>query len=98
MDNPDLRCNVDGHVSENTETARVEAGMNITWIVEPYVYHPGPVSFFMTKVQDASKASGSSEWFKIHDIGPKFTKRGGDWSDTQQREYSRHVWESSISC
>jgi hypothetical protein len=86
-----LRCNVDGHVGGETETARVEAGSNVTWVVDPYVYHPGPVSVYMTKVPDASKASGSTEWFKILDIGPKFSKRGGDWKPTQQRKYRRHA-------
>lgn len=88
MDNISLRCNVDGHVpGDDVQTARVEAGSTISWIVEPYVYHPGPISFFMTKVHDANRASGSTEWFKVHDIGPQFTPKGGDWSATQQRMY-----------
>jgi hypothetical protein len=35
----------------------------------------------MTKVADASTADGSSSWFKIKEIGPKFP--GGTWDMSQ---------------
>lgn len=77
----DLRCNTGGSTSHGTNTARVEAGGHVTWVVDPPIYHPGPVSVFMTKVDDAAQADGSTDWFKIHEIGPSFSKKGGDWKD-----------------
>ncbi|ORY15165.1 glycoside hydrolase [Clohesyomyces aquaticus] len=73
----DLRCNVGGGSSSGTTTVSVAAGSSITFTADTAVYHQGPVSFYMTKVDDATKADGSTNWFKIKEIGPKFP--GGTW-------------------
>jgi AA9 family protein len=44
------------------------------------VYHQGPVSFYMTKVANASTADGSTPWFKIKDIGPTFSNGNAKWN------------------
>ncbi|KIW02156.1 uncharacterized protein PV09_06640 [Verruconis gallopava] len=89
LEDPELRCNVGASNKVNgTKTVIVESGSNITWVTETYIYHPGPLSVFMTRVDNASTADGSTEWFKILDIGPKFTKRGGDWRHIQQSEFN----------
>ena len=43
------------------------------------VYHQGPVTFYMTKVQDAVAADGSTDWFKIKEIGPTFSNGQATW-------------------
>jgi hypothetical protein len=43
------------------------------------VYHQGPVSFYMTKVDSAASADGSSDWFKIKEIGPDFSSGQAKW-------------------
>jgi hypothetical protein len=40
----------------------------------------------MTKVDDATKADGSTSWFKIKEIGPKFP--GGTWDMEQSYSVS----------
>ncbi|KAF2477574.1 uncharacterized protein BDR25DRAFT_364432 [Lindgomyces ingoldianus] len=73
----DLRCNVGGGSSDGTTTVSVAAGSSVTFTADTAVYHQGPVSFYMTKVDDATKADGSTNWFKIKEIGPIFP--GGTW-------------------
>ncbi|EKG11102.1 Glycoside hydrolase family 61 [Macrophomina phaseolina MS6] len=66
----DLRCNVGGADGSKTSTVSVAAGSSVSFTADIAVYHQGPTSFYMTKVADASKADGSTPWFKIKDIGP----------------------------
>ncbi|KAF2191522.1 lytic polysaccharide monooxygenase [Zopfia rhizophila CBS 207.26] len=74
----DLRCNVGGGSSSGTTTVTVAAGSSVTFTADIAVYHQGPVSFYMTKVDDATKADGSTNWFKVKEIGPTFP--GGTWN------------------
>lgn len=74
----DLRCNVGGETGGSTSTVSVAAGSSLTFTADVAVYHQGPVSFYMTKAATTAAASdGSTPWFKIKDIGPKFP--GGTW-------------------
>ena len=43
------------------------------------MYHQGPISFYMTKVADAVTADGSTDWFKIKEIGPSFSGGQAKW-------------------
>ncbi|KAF2456416.1 glycoside hydrolase [Lineolata rhizophorae] len=79
LDSNDLRCNVGGESGAGTGTVSVEAGSKVTFTADVAVYHQGPVSFYMTKVDDASKADGSTPWFKIKDIGPTFNGGQAQW-------------------
>ncbi|KAF2200886.1 hypothetical protein GQ43DRAFT_55444 [Delitschia confertaspora ATCC 74209] len=83
----DLRCNVGGSTSSGTTTVSVAAGSSVTFTADTAVYHQGPVSFYMTKVADASKADGSTPWFKIKDVGPTFP--GGTWD--MSKSYSATI-------
>ncbi|KAF2729955.1 hypothetical protein EJ04DRAFT_515573 [Polyplosphaeria fusca] len=77
----DLRCNVGGGSGSSTSTVSVAAGSTVSFTADVAVYHQGPVSFYMTKVDSAAAADGSSSWFKIKEIGPKFP--GGTWDLAQ---------------
>lgn len=70
LESNDLRCNVGGEDGSTTNTVSVTAGSSVTFTADTAVYHQGPVSFYMTKVDDAAAADGSTPWFKIKDIGP----------------------------
>ncbi|TID14494.1 putative glycoside hydrolase family 61 protein [Venturia nashicola] len=87
----DLRCNVGCHNGTNTTTAVVGAGRNVTWIADVRVYHQGPVAVYLTKVENATTADGSSKWFKIMEIGPSFSPRGGDWEDIMQQGFEVQI-------
>ncbi|KAF2743032.1 lytic polysaccharide monooxygenase [Sporormia fimetaria CBS 119925] len=77
LSSPDLRCNVGGGSGSGTSTVSVAAGSSVTFTADVAVYHQGPVAFYMTKVQNAATADGSTPWFKIKEIGPRFP--GGQW-------------------
>ncbi|ORX95353.1 glycoside hydrolase [Clohesyomyces aquaticus] len=79
LNSPDLRCNVGGNTGGNTTTVAVAAGSSITFTADTAVYHQGPVSFYMTKVADAVSADGSTDWFKIKEIGPTFSGGQAKW-------------------
>lgn len=71
-----LRCNVNGGSGSGTTTVSVAAGSSVSFTADQAVYHQGPVTFYMTKVDSAASADGSTDWFKIKEIGPDFS--GGD--------------------
>jgi len=83
-----LRCNVGCNTGGSTSTEAVAAGSPVTWSSDVKVYHQGPVSFYMTKVPNAAEADGSTKWFKIKDIGPTFSGKGGNWDATQQQSFN----------
>lgn len=74
-----LRCNVGGASGSATTVVSVAAGSSISFTADQAVYHQGPVSFYMTKVSDAPSADGSSDWFKIKEIGPTFSGGQAKW-------------------
>ncbi|PSN73880.1 hypothetical protein BS50DRAFT_580750 [Corynespora cassiicola Philippines] len=73
----DLRCNKGAGTGGTTSTVSVAAGSSISFHSDTAVYHQGPVTFYLTKVDNAATADGSTPWFKIKEIGPKFP--GGTW-------------------
>jgi hypothetical protein len=76
----DLRCNVGASSNGgDTTTATVAAGSSVTMTADTAVYHQGPVTFYMTKVSDAQKADGSTDWVKIKEIGPTFSGGQAKW-------------------
>ncbi|KAF2115589.1 glycoside hydrolase [Lophiotrema nucula] len=76
----DLRCNVGASSGGgNTTTVAVAAGSTVTFTADTAVYHQGPVTFYMTKVSDAVAADGSTDWFKIKEIGPTFSGGQAKW-------------------
>ncbi|KAF2661682.1 lytic polysaccharide monooxygenase [Lophiostoma macrostomum CBS 122681] len=76
----DLRCNVGASANGgNTTTVSVTAGSSVTFTADTAVYHQGPVSFYMSKVADATASDGSGDWFKIKEIGPTFTGGQAKW-------------------
>ena len=79
----DLRCNVGGGSGGSTTTVTVSAGSSITFTADQAVYHQGPVAFYLTKVDSAPSADGSTNWFKIKEIGPKFSGSGATWDMRQ---------------
>lgn len=81
LSSPDLRCNVGGGSGSGTSTVSVAAGSSVTFTADVAVYHQGPVAFYMTKVTNAASADGSTPWFKIKEIGPRFP--GGSWDMSQ---------------
>ena len=89
LNSPDLRCNVGGASGANTGVVSVAAGSTVTFTSDVAVYHQGPVSFYMTKVNDATTADGSAPWFKIKDIGPTFSGGQARWD--MSRAYSVQI-------
>ncbi|KAF1812716.1 glycoside hydrolase family 61 protein [Eremomyces bilateralis CBS 781.70] len=83
LSSPDLRCNVGGATGGSTQTADVRAGATLGFVADQAVYHQGPVTFYMTKVPSASAADGSTPWFKIAEIGPKFSGNSAQWELSQ---------------
>lgn len=79
LSSKDLRCNVGGATGGSTGTVSVAAGSSVTFTADQAVYHQGPVSFYMTKVDDAATADGSTDWFKIKEIGPSFSGGSAKW-------------------
>jgi hypothetical protein len=79
LSSPDLRCNVGGSTGANTGTVTVAAGSSVTFTADQAVYHQGPVAFYMTKVDNAATADGSTDWFKIKEIGPSFSGGQAKW-------------------
>ncbi|KAF2734702.1 hypothetical protein EJ04DRAFT_492921 [Polyplosphaeria fusca] len=76
----DLRCNVGASASGgSTSTVSVAAGSSLTFTADVAVYHQGPVSFYMTKASSAVASDGSSEWFKIKEVGPTFGGGQAKW-------------------
>jgi hypothetical protein len=74
-----LRCNVGGGSGGSTTTVAVAAGSTVSFTADQAVYHQGPVSFYMTKVASAATADGSSDWFKVKEIGPTFSGGQATW-------------------
>jgi hypothetical protein len=74
-----LRCNVNGATGASTTVVSVAAGSSVSFTADQAVYHQGPVSFYMTKVDSATAADGSSDWFKIKEIGPDFSSGQAVW-------------------
>ena len=79
MADKNLRCNVNGNSGSGTTTVSVAAGSSVSFTADQAVYHQGPVSFYMTKVDSAAAADGSSDWFKIKEIGPDFSSGQAVW-------------------
>lgn len=76
----DLRCNVGASSGGgNTTTVSVAAGSSVSFTADTAVYHQGPVSFYLSKVPDASAADGSTDWAKIKEIGPTFSGGQAKW-------------------
>ncbi|KAF2272147.1 uncharacterized protein EI97DRAFT_386419 [Westerdykella ornata] len=79
LSSADLRCNVGGGSGGSTSTVAVAAGSSVTFTADQAVYHQGPVAFYMTKVDNAATADGSTDWFKIKEIGPTFSGGQAKW-------------------
>ncbi|KAE9966367.1 hypothetical protein EG328_008982 [Venturia inaequalis] len=69
----------------------VTAGGKVTWNADVKVYHQGPVAIYMTKVDNATAADGSTKWFKIKEIGPSFSSKGGDWKEAMQDDFEVQI-------
>jgi hypothetical protein len=74
-----LRCNTGGNSGSGTTTVSVAAGSTVSFTADQAVYHQGPISFYMTKVTSAASADGSTDWFKIKEIGPTFSGGQAKW-------------------
>jgi len=74
-----LRCNAGGNSGSGTTTVSVAAGSTVSFTADQAVYHQGPVTFYMTKVDSAAAADGSTDWFKIKEIGPTFSGGQAKW-------------------
>ncbi|KAF2244542.1 lytic polysaccharide monooxygenase [Trematosphaeria pertusa] len=84
LNSNDLRCNVGASSGGgNTTTVAVAAGSTVQFTSDVAVYHQGPISFYMTKVTDAVAADGSTDWFKIKEIGPSFSGGQAKWDMSQ---------------
>ncbi|PSN64291.1 hypothetical protein BS50DRAFT_69586 [Corynespora cassiicola Philippines] len=84
LDSTDLRCNVGAsNNGGNTTTVAVAAGSSVGFSADVAVYHLGPVAFYMTKVESAAAADGSTDWFKIKEIGPTFSGGKAQWDMSQ---------------
>lgn len=74
-----LRCNVNGASGASTGVVSVAAGSSVSFTADQAVYHQGPVAFYMSKVDSATAADGSGDWFKIKEIGPDFSSGQAKW-------------------
>jgi hypothetical protein len=70
---------VGGASGASTSTVSVAAGSSVSFTADQAVYHQGPVSFYMTKVDSAAAADGSTDWAKIKEIGPAFNGGQAKW-------------------
>jgi len=90
VESNDLRCNMGG-TKAAAEVCTVEAGSSLT--VEMHAQpgerscstpaiggnHFGPVLVYMSKVDDATTADGSSDWFKVAEDGYDAAVGSSSW-------------------
>lgn len=66
-----------------TSTADVRAGDEVGFTVNPNIFHPGPISFYMARVpsgQSIDSWDGSGAvWFKIYEEKPSISASGMTW-------------------
>jgi hypothetical protein len=93
----DLRCNVGGASGGSTTTVSVAAGSTVSFTADNAVYHQGPVSFYLTKVDNAATADGSTDWAKIKEIGPTFSGGQAKW-DMQGMHFFYHPHTHNCEC
>ncbi|CAG7848105.1 SubName: Full=Related to cellulose binding protein CEL1 {ECO:0000313/EMBL:CCA73144.1} [Serendipita indica DSM 11827] len=65
-----MRCNSGGANGNHTETATVKAGDTVGFGLSQAIFHKGPLNVYMSKVDNAKTADGSSGWFKMYEIPP----------------------------
>lgn len=72
----DIRCFELSPGTGAPSVANVTAGQQLTYNIEPNLYHPGPMSFYLAKVptgQSAKTFTGDGNvWFKIWQEQPNF--------------------------
>ena len=69
----DIRCNTGTQASAaTTHIGTVSAGTTVGLGLDQAMYHPGVATLYMTKVPNANTADGSTQWFKIAELGPTF--------------------------
>lgn len=79
LSSKDLRCNVGGASGASTSVVSVAAGSTVSFTADQAVYHQGPISFYLSKVDSAATADGSTDWVKIKEIGPSFSGGQAKW-------------------
>jgi hypothetical protein len=79
----DMRCFQDPSSIGKTSVVPVAAGSNVTFTVEPNLFHPGPLQYYMAaapKSQDLATWEPSGKvWFKIEGLRPIIADRGLKW-------------------
>ncbi|KAG8803415.1 hypothetical protein FRC17_006180 [Serendipita sp. 399] len=67
-----IRCNAGAASGIGVQTAAVSAGDLIGTALDIPIFHKGTLNIYMSKVENATTADGSSGWFKIHQVPPVF--------------------------
>ncbi|KAH8601153.1 glycoside hydrolase [Bisporella sp. PMI_857] len=79
----DIRCNVGGSTAYAPGILPVTAGTNISFTVDPNIYHAGPALVYLAKVPAGKTAANwdgaGTVWFKIYQIGPEFGGQQLKW-------------------
>ncbi|KAG9043003.1 hypothetical protein FS842_001939, partial [Serendipita sp. 407] len=65
-----IRCNAGAASGVGIQTATVTAGDTIGFALDIPIFHKGTLNVYMSKVQNATTADGSTGWFKIHHVPP----------------------------
>lgn len=58
--------------------------------------HPGPALVYLQKVDEASSADGSGDWFKIAEWGPTITESAIEWPDSTNKLQFKFTLPSCI--
>ncbi|KAL8306381.1 hypothetical protein RB597_003091 [Gaeumannomyces tritici] len=84
LTNNDIRCNKGSwNHRRQPKTARVTAGVDSvgfrTALGGSDVFHPGPITIYMSKAPgDVRDYDGSGDWFKVYQLGTKMPWNGKD--------------------
>ncbi|KAL1846098.1 hypothetical protein VTK73DRAFT_354 [Phialemonium thermophilum] len=83
----DIRCDELSPTTTAT-TVNVTAGSVVGFSVNPNIYHPGPVQFYMARVPDgesaATWAGKGAVWFKIYEEQPRFGGQQLTWPSNDE--------------
>ena len=85
----DIRCNTGTQASAaSTHIGTVSAGTTVGLALDQATYHPGVASLYMTKVSNDNTADGSTQWFKVAELGPTFSPGAISWPATGIQQYT----------
>jgi hypothetical protein len=83
VNSADMRCYQDPSSVGKTAVAPIAAGTNITFTIDPNMFHPGPLQYYMAAAPDGQNLAtwepAGAVWFKVEEVRPRITDSGLKW-------------------